>query len=97
PIHDAAHVTGASTIARDITDRKRDDQERAALAAQIDNERRRLDNVIANVPGIVWEAWGRPDNGSQQIDFVSDYVKKMLGYGTEEWLSKPNFWLSIVH
>lgn len=95
--NEAGDITGASTIARDITDRKRAEQERSLLAAQIENERHRLDNVVANVPGVVWEAWGQPDQASQRIDFVSQYVEKMLGYGTDEWLSTPNFWLSIVH
>jgi PAS domain-containing protein len=94
---EAGHVTGASTIARDITDRKRADQERGLMAAQIENERQRLNNVVANVPGVVWEAWGEPDQASQRINFVSEYVEKMLGYRTDEWLSTPNFWLSIVH
>ncbi|HXI92098.1 MAG TPA: ATP-binding protein, partial [Blastocatellia bacterium] len=93
----SGHITGASTIARDITDRKRAEQERSLLAAQIENERQRLNNVVANVPGVVWEAWGQPDQASQRIDFVSEYVEKMLGYSTDEWLSTPNFWLSIVH
>ena len=93
----AGHITGASAIARDITERKRADVERASMAAQIENERQRLDTVVATVPGVVWEAWGDPDNATQRINFVSDYVEKMLGYGTEEWLSTPNFWLSIVH
>ncbi len=98
PIRDESRrVTGASTIARDITNRKKTEQERARLASQVENERQRLDNVVANVPGVVWEAWGDPDHALQRIDFVSDYVEKMLGYSTEEWLSKPNFWLSIVH
>jgi PAS domain S-box-containing protein len=98
PIRDeAGHVTGASIIGRDITDRKRADQERSLLAAQIENQRQRLNNVVANVPGVVWEAWGQPDQASQRIDFVSEYVEKMLGYSTDEWLSTPNFWLSIVH
>ncbi len=94
---EAGHITGASTIARNITDRKRAEQERSLLAAQVENERQRLNNVVANVPGVVWEAWGRPDQASQRIDFVSEYVEKMLGYGMDEWLSTPNFWLSIVH
>src|SRR5205823_6464901 len=33
----------------------------------------------------------------QRIDYVSEYVERMLGYTTEEWLSTPNFWLTIVH
>jgi len=38
-----------------------------------------------------------PDESSQRINFVSDYVETMLGYTVEEWLATPNFWLSIVH
>jgi PAS domain S-box-containing protein len=98
PIHDeAGRVTGVSTIARDITHRKKAEQERAILALQVEKERHRLDNVVANVPGVVWEAWVQPDQAAQRIDFVSDHVEKMLGYRTDEWLSAPNFWLSIVH
>jgi two-component system cell cycle sensor histidine kinase/response regulator CckA len=52
---------------------------------------------VASVPGVVWEAWGQPDAATQRIDFVSDYVETMLGYSVEEWLSTPNFWLTIVH
>src|SRR5215471_5094367 len=54
PIRDeAGYVTGASTIARDITNRKRAEQERSQLAMLVENERQRLDNVVANVPGVV--------------------------------------------
>ncbi len=67
------------------------------LSGNIDEQRRRLDNVISDVPGIVWEAWGQPDAANQRIDFVSQYVEEMLGYSVEEWLSTPNFWLTIVH
>lgn len=67
------------------------------LSQRIDEQRRRLDNVISDVPGIVWEAWGRPDSANQRIDFVSQYVEEMLGYSVDEWLSTPNFWLTIVH
>lgn len=67
------------------------------LGQSIDEQRQRLDNVISDVPGIVWEAWGRPDAANQRIDFVSQYVEEMLGYSVEEWLSTPNFWLTIVH
>jgi PAS domain S-box-containing protein len=57
----------------------------------------RIAELIASVPGVVWEAWGRPDASSQRIDFVSDYVETMLGYSVAEWLATPNFWLTIVH
>ncbi|MBC7932077.1 MAG: PAS domain-containing protein, partial [Rubrivivax sp.] len=69
----------------------------APMAAQIESERRRLRDLVASVPGVVWEAWGLPDEASQRINFVSDHVEKMLGYTVEEWLQTPNFWLAIVH
>jgi PAS domain S-box-containing protein len=84
-------------IFRDITERRRAEQEQARLTAEIEQQRRRLRQILATVPGVVWEAWGQPDIASQQIDFVSDYVEEWLGYSVEEWLGTPNFWLTIVH
>ncbi len=93
----SGQIIGASTIVRDITERKQIEEERVRLALQIEREQARLRNLVGNVPGVVWEAWSEPDASSQLIDFVSDYVETMLGYTVEEWLSTPNFWLSIVH
>jgi len=84
-------------VARDITERKLAEEERTSLAAEIESQRLRLDNLVATVPGVVWEAWGEPDAATQRIDFVSEYVEAMLGYTVEEWLSTPNFWLQIAH
>lgn len=81
----------------DITTRKLTEKAMEALAAEIETQRQRLDNMVSSVPGVVWEAWGEPTAATQQIDFVSDYVELMLGYTVEEWLSTPNFWLTIVH
>ncbi|HWW74889.1 MAG TPA: PAS domain S-box protein, partial [Pyrinomonadaceae bacterium] len=93
----SGQLVGASSIARDISSQKRADAERAHLARLVEHERGRLKNLVANVPGVVWEAWGEPDASGQRIDFVSEHVEQMLGYTVEEWLSTPNFWLSIVH
>lgn len=57
----------------------------------------RLSQIIDSVPGVVWEAWGKPDSSNQRIDYVSQSVERMLGYSVEEWLGTPNFWLTIVH
>jgi PAS domain S-box-containing protein len=81
----------------DITERKRAEGEKAKLTAEIESQRQRLDNIVSTVPGVVWEAWGQPDAATQRINFVNDYVETMLGYTVEEWLSTPNFWLTIVH
>jgi two-component system, cell cycle sensor histidine kinase and response regulator CckA len=97
PIITRGKAVGTVLAFRDITARKRAIEEMAQLNDQLESQRQRLNNIIVNVPGVVWEAWGEPDAATQRIDFVSDYVETMLGYSVEEWLSTPNFWLSIVH
>jgi PAS domain S-box-containing protein len=59
--------------------------------------RQRTAGLLSNVPGVVWEAYGKPGEELQRIEFVSDYVETMLGYAPEQWTSTPNFWLTIVH
>lgn len=83
--------------AQDVTERKEAEERQAQLIAQLEEQRKRLDNIVTSVPGVVWESWQHPNAASQRIDFVSDYVETMLGYKVEEWLAKPNFWLSIMH
>ena len=72
-------------------------KEKLELSAQVEMQRKRVADIVAHVPGVVWEAWGEPANANQRIDFVSNYVEEMLGYSVEEWLSTPNFWRTIVH
>ncbi len=72
-------------------------KEKLDLAAEVAIQRKRVEDIVAHVPGVVWEAWGEPEAATQRIDFVSNYVEKMLGYSVEEWLSTPNFWRTIVH
>ena len=67
------------------------------IARDLQTAEQRVSQLIDSVPGVVWEAWGAPDAGSQRIDFVSQHVETMLGYSVDEWLRTPNFWLTIVH
>jgi two-component system cell cycle sensor histidine kinase/response regulator CckA len=77
--------------------RRQADLELASLVAEAEQQNNRLNTIFASVPGFVWEAWGKPDSTTQHIDFVSGYVERMLGYTVQEWLSTPNFWLTVVH
>jgi PAS domain S-box-containing protein len=90
-------VIGYRGSDRDITESRRIEEEKRLLTAQIERQHERLNNIVANVPGVVWEAWGEPDEATQKIDFISDYVEALLGYTVQEWITTPNFWLSIVH
>lgn len=80
----------------DLTRRIEIERERASLYAQLDQQRQRLDTIIANVPAILWEGHGMP-NGGQAVDFVSPYTVTMLGYTPEDWKATPDFWRTLVH
>lgn len=98
PLTDAeGNLREVGLIHEDITGFKKIEEETSRLTRQIETQRKYLQELVANVPGVVWEAWGEPDEKNQRIDFVSYYVEQMLGYTVEEWLSTPNFWLTIVH
>src|ERR1041385_3731386 len=84
-------------VAAVTTERRKAEAEKWKLGSELEMHRRRVEDIVAHVPGVVWEAWGKPDTANQRIDFVSSHVEKMLGYSEQEWLSTPNFWLSIVH
>jgi PAS domain S-box-containing protein len=88
---------GAVISHTEITAVKRAEEERSRLAAEVEAERERLGSLVSSVPGIVWEAVGSPDTETQRITFVSHHAEALLGYPAEQWLSTPNFWLSIVH
>jgi PAS domain S-box-containing protein len=84
-------------VAAVTTERQKAEAEKWKLGSELEHHRRRVADIVEHVPGVVWEAWGKPDAANQRIDFVSNHVEKMLGYSKEEWLSTPNFWLTIVH
>src|SRR6185436_18864858 len=73
------------------------EKDKSKLGSELELHRRRVEDIVSHVPGVVWEAWGQPDAATQRIDFVSGHVEQMLGYSQDEWLSTPNFWLTIVH
>jgi PAS domain S-box-containing protein len=77
--------------------RRQAESERERLVSVAETEHQRLDEVVSNVPGVVWESRDDPATGERTITFVSDYAEKMLGYSAQEWNSKPEFALSLVH
>lgn len=84
-------------VAAVTSERRKAEADKDKLGSELEINRRRVEDIVAHVPGVVWEAWGNPDARSQRIDFVSDHVEKMLGYSHKEWLATPNFWLQVVH
>ena len=67
------------------------------LARLAECENKRLNDLITNVPGIVWETSIDPTSHQHVTTFVSQQAEMMLGYTTEEWLSSPDFCLRLIH
>jgi two-component system, cell cycle sensor histidine kinase and response regulator CckA len=93
----AGAIGGLIFFSEDITERKKAEDLTAQLLVQVKSQSQRLNNIIDNVPGNVWEIWFEPDASAQHVDFTSDYIETMTGYSTQEWLAEPNFWLKIIH
>lgn len=84
-------------VAATTNERRRAEADKDELGSELEVHRRRIEDIVAHVPGIVWEAWGKPDTANRRVDFVSSHIEKMLGYSQEEWLSKPDFGLNVIH
>lgn len=77
--------------------RRQAEEENLRLAQLANAEHKRLDEIVSNVPGIVWETVMEPETKERKTTFVSDYVRKMLGYTPEEWLAAaPGLGLRIM-
>jgi PAS domain S-box-containing protein len=77
--------------------RREAEAETQRLADLADSERKHLDDVVSNVPGIVWESRIDPVTNERRTTFISDHIEKMLGYTVDECLSAPDFPLQTVH
>lgn len=67
----------------------------ALHAEELQAERARLEAIVANVPGVVWEVVGDPAEPTQQTTFVSRHPHALFGYSPEQW--RQAFWTSILH
>ncbi len=75
-----------------------DVSERRKVSLEIQRQKSRLDDLLSQVPCIVWEMRGALENVSlARIEFVSRHVEEMLGYPMETWLGQPDFWLRVLH
>src|SRR6185369_4629486 len=76
--------------------RRQAESEQERLAEFAEAEHRRLNEVVSDVPGVVWESRTDPETGARKLTVISEYVEKMLGYSVEQCLATPEFWQSFV-
>jgi PAS domain S-box-containing protein len=80
-----------------MNERRRVQGEKDRLGSELEVNRRRIEDIVAHVPGVVWESWGKPGSDNYHTEFVSSHIGKMLGYSAAEWLSIPQFGLQVLH
>jgi PAS domain S-box-containing protein len=91
---------GPDTLAvlmMDITQHIQEEKERFQLNTMLEDERQRLSNIIATVPGVIWENSHVDEREEMKLVFISAYVETMLGYTVQEALAEPHFWFKIFH
>lgn len=92
----AGQRIGTCGIVLDVTERKQRESEILRLTALIEAQRQRLDAIVSNVPGIIFDTTFDTVEENQVSNFISDYVETMLGYPPQCWKDDPNFWAQIV-
>lgn len=97
PIRDAnGQIRYLIPAAVDITERKQAELERGQLTLLLAAERQRLQIILDNVPGMVWEVRIGPD-GQNTPAFMNNYIEKLYGYTADEWLSRPELFKETTH
>jgi PAS domain S-box-containing protein len=77
--------------------RRQAEEESLRLALLAEAEHKRIGEIVSNVPGIVWETAIDPDTKELKTTFISDYLRKMLGYTPDEWIANlPGLGLRIM-
>ena len=88
PIKDSAgSVIGIVGISRDIT--KRIQAEQALQEAET-----KYRMLVENMPAVVYVDLG---HGSRDTIYINPQVQALLGYSPEDWITKPDLCVDIVH
>jgi PAS domain S-box-containing protein len=78
------------SIARDITERKKMEEE-------LRSTKKRLEYVVSSNPAVIYSGKPLADLSDWELTFVSDRVVSMLGYEPEMFVGHLEFWTSHVH
>ena len=70
----------------------RENQQHELAAAATETAKRKLEDIINSVDGVVWE-W---DVAEEKYIFVSSHASRLLGQPEEVWLSDPLFWKNRI-
>ncbi|HTM10398.1 MAG TPA: GAF domain-containing protein [Verrucomicrobiae bacterium] len=67
--------------------------ERTEAEEKLRESRRRYEDLVESIEGVVWEA----DARKFRVTYVSPQAERILGYPAEAWLGDPEFWTRHIH
>lgn len=97
PIYEDGRIKYLLPSAVDITQREQYEKELREVNSMLRWHQQRLNRIVNNIPGIIWEAIIPPEAGTQRMTFVSDQVQKMLGFSPDDVYNSPDFWRGVAH
>jgi PAS domain S-box-containing protein len=77
--------------------RRQAEKEGKRLALVVDEQHRHLNEVVSNIPGVVWEVLIDSATGARKATFCSDYIETMLGYTAGVFLSNWELAFELIH
>ncbi len=96
--HDDVHfVEAAANLLAATLDRVAAEARQEKLSLELIIERQRLNDILATVPGIVWELQWDDVGKEMTITFVSDHVEALTGFPREMWVGNTDFWVKRLH
>jgi PAS domain S-box-containing protein len=90
PVTKDDNIVGIQGVARDITERKRAEEEIRA-------SRKRLEYVITSNPAVIFTGKPRANLSDYEVTYMSNRVLEMLGFEPRHFVGHPEFWEKRVH
>jgi PAS domain S-box-containing protein len=59
-------------------------------------DKKELAEILATVPGVIWEVKGDPADPQMVFSYINKYVVSFLGYSYKKWQTTPGFWLQTI-
>ncbi|MGV3533803.1 MAG: PAS domain-containing protein, partial [Chthoniobacteraceae bacterium] len=69
----------------------------ARLVNAVKEEQRRMNSILREFRGVVWEIHGAINDPTSHVEYMSENVVDLIGYTAQEWTSQPQFWLKVLH
>ena len=93
-LDDSDREIGTVGFARDLRDRKREEEALEQRAMELNAARDRFQYLLTVTPGVIYTTEG---SGDYRCTSVSDNVDSIMGFSPWEMVEEPGFWFSRLH